>query len=378
MKHKPQSLIIGLSLSLTLGLGAIASAPIALAAEPSGSVIAQDTRSLVQLSTSAPSTITVKSNPGAPVKAKMVGSKKVISKKADNAGFATFAKLTAGSPYTFTTNGESAIGIPVTPVTPASNLTVSTTESPDSVHLAWKHQTVKPQGYVSYRVTAGPVDAQGNVQSAQTITNTVTGLETTLIGLDTSQRYEFAVIPFNSLGDGQATVALMTRSLGEITGVSQKAEVREQIPPAPQAPKAAATPAPAPAGPSTKTIYVCPDGFSDNGGLCTKSLPYTFTTRDYTFHSESRIESCSGADCPGSTYVVVPTPCNVGTAHGDTCQYWSTGQRNVTVQVKDSAPSGYADNGSAWVQKDALPAGYSDNGSEWISTAAKITRVVPA
>jgi len=50
--------------------------------------------------------------------------------------------------------------------------------------------------------------------------------------------------------------------------------------------------------------------------------------------------------------------------------------------VKDAAPSGWTDNGSAYERevekKDATPAGWSDNGSEWIRTAAKIEKVIPA
>lgn len=371
--------VTALSVVVALGLGATAIAPTVSALEVAGSVIAQDTRSQIEVTASAPRALTIKTTPNSKVAAVQVGSKKKVVTRANKQGFATLTKLEAGKTYSITTNGNTVTAIPVVAVSPASQLTVSTTASPNSLNLAWKHTTTRAQGPVSYRVSATPVDSAGTLNPAQAITNTVTTLDTTLVGLDTKSLFEFSVTPVNPLGDGQATVALMTRTLGDINGTTEKsADEKIVLTPKPAVvPAPAPAPAPVPVGPSTKTIYVCPEGFGDVGGVCTKSLPYTFTTENYTYHSETRIESCSGSDCPGSTFIVLPQPCNVGTVHADTCQYWSTGERRVNVQVKDATPAGFTDNGSAWVKKNATPAGYADNGTEWITTTAKVEKVVP-
>jgi len=55
--------------------------------------------------------------------------------------------------------------------------------------------------------------------------------------------------------------------------------------------------------------------------------------------------------------------------------------QGYTTKVKDDAPSGWTDNGTAYARdvdvKDATPDGWSDNGTEWIRTAAKVARTVP-
>ena len=389
-----RSMAIAACLALTVGLGsaslgAIALAPAASAAQVSGTVIAQDIRSLIQVTAPAPSALAVKSSPGSMVTAKLVGSKKVTTKKANRQAIATFTKLKAGSSYEISVNGETTVAIPVIPVTPASHLTVATTASPDSVHLSWKHQTKKPQGPVSYRVSANPVTGEGS------ITNTVSALETTLVGLDTNKRYEFTVTPLNLLGDGQASVALMSRSLNDINGVAQSGQAGESVAvtpqvsppsptpaPAPAASNATPTPAPAPApkpaAPTTKTIYVCPDGFTDNNGICETTTPYTFhmetETRNYSYHTEMENygpwkdfgTDWSGTTCP-----------NGGTMHDGKCM----GFDQRPVSVKDQTPAGFTDTGSNWTKqtqvKDQTPSGYSDNGTTWVKVAAKVAKVVP-
>jgi len=148
----------------------------------------------------------------------------------------------------------------------------------------------------------------------------------------------------------------------------------------------------APPAPRTRTIYVCPDGFSDAGDLCTQTRAYTYRTetasQDYTFRTESRTEQCSGPGCPGSEYRNFGTDwsgttCpNGGTMHGGQCMDWSTTTRTVTYQVKNAPPAGWYDNGSKYAQdtqvKDSMPAGFTDNGSAWVRSAAKIAREVPA
>jgi hypothetical protein len=384
MNNRIAPLAAALGLALTLGLGSASLAPATFASPASGSVIAQDTRASVQVTPSAPGELTVTATPGTRVQVSKPGMKKPITKIVTAKGTAVFGKLIPGDVYTVTAHGERSTATPEIQVTPTRNLTVMTTDTATSVTLSWKHDTTRAQGAVSYVVNAIPVGASPSDTAANTLESVVTTQQTTLVGLNPTQKFEFRVTPRNALGVGESSVAVMARSLNDIYGVvpadqgTTAATPVAQEKPAP-APAPAPTPAPTPAPqPSTKTIYVCPDGFGEVGGLCTKTLPYTFTTQGYTYHSESRIESCTGADCPGSSYVEIPAPCTVGTNHGTFCSYWTTGQRSVTVQVKDATPTDFSDNGSQWIKKDPLPAGYADNGSEWIATAAKEERVVPA
>ena len=49
-----------------------------------------------------------------------------------------------------------------------------------------------------------------------------------------------------------------------------------------------------------------------------------------------------------------------------------------TKTVKDATPSGYTDDGTAWIKKDAAPAGYTDDGTQWVKVVPKEARIVPA
>jgi hypothetical protein len=50
--------------------------------------------------------------------------------------------------------------------------------------------------------------------------------------------------------------------------------------------------------------------------------------------------------------------------------------------VKDATPSGYTDNGTAWVKevqvKDTAPVGYADSGASWVKTVGKTATTVQA
>jgi hypothetical protein len=123
---------------------------------------------------------------------------------------------------------------------------------------------------------------------------------------------------------------------------------------------------------------VCPDGFSEVGGLCQKTLAYTFhtetVTTPYTYHQDAvqtgTVEHFS-ADCSGGG-VYYPNNNPPGCYRWDWVGYY--------VTVKDAPPAGYTDNGTAYAKdvqvKDALPAGYTDDGTQWVKTAAKEARVV--
>jgi len=374
-----------LSLSLITG-GTLAAAPATSAAQI---VVAQSvTQALASTPTPAPAfsatptaigALTIKTGPQSRVTYKAKGQKaKAVT--TNKAGLAQVKNLTPGASYTLTTkignSTKSITAVPEGPVVAANSLRVLTTEIPGQLQLTWQHANTPAQGAVSFTVTAQPVNS-----AAEAIQGKTTGSEMVLTDLDLDSRFEFSVTATNTIGSATPTMALMTKSLNDLQG---KAVVTTPVKPA-ASPVAPPAPAPVtPSGPSTRTIYVCPDSFSDIGGLCQKTLPYTFTNQSYTFHSETRTESCSGPDCPYSQYMdmgysgAAPHCPNGGTLYGTTCMAWSTSSRQVIEQVKDATPNGFTDTGSNWTKKDALPAGYTDNGTNWVSTTAKVAREVPA
>jgi hypothetical protein len=239
--------------------------------------------------------------------------------------------------------------------------------------------------------------------TASPVTMKVTGTDHALItGLNPDAKYTFTVTPMLGATKGTPASATMIVTVAEAFALAKDeaagnadpaakpaapiapvTPVAPTAPSAPEAPASPATPSPGPAAPSTKTIYVCPDGFSEAGSdLCERTLAYSYTTSAYTYHAEAnyvtvqtgtRTETVPGSSATGCT--------NGGTLYGDTCYatypVYET-QQQGTKQVKDAGPAGYTDNGSAWQQRNAMPAGYADNGSAWVQTAAKVAKVVPA
>lgn len=308
---------------------------------------------------------------------------------------ATFTGLRAGVTYTVAVGGK-VIGR-VTAVdrpTAATRLVVSTTGKAGSVALAWQHTPTTATGgrSIAYEVAAVP-------RTGKPLTVDVTGKRTTtLAGLDTAALYTFTVTPRNSAGKGKPTTAAMRRSLADISGVVPTVpeeptpaapavlpDARPATTPAP-APAAATAPAPAPApapgpapAPATKTIYVCPDGFTEAGSVCQKTTPYTNDVMAYTYHAENVYGwgqtgwDYSYGHCTGTG--------NSGTwPNGDPyCQIPVYGNTVVGTQyVRDAAPAGYTDTGSNWTKRSTPPAGYLDDGTQWVLTVGKEARVVPA
>ena len=391
---------------------AVFTAPVANASElvatdPSGVVIAQDQTALLQATPSAPRAVTVTTEPGTlvTIDAKGVKPKRAVANKD---GQVTFTKLKAGKEYTVTTADQEAQVTPVINVGKASDLTVMTTDRIDTVDFTWSHKATKARGGsdIGYTLTATPLtDSNGadndannganndDATAPQPISVEAAGNEGELTGLDPLVMYEFSVTPHNALGNGKASTATMTRTLAQITGLpvptadqagngspatAGNGSENEQPTPAP-APKPAPAPAPAPKPgpapapkPATRTIWVCPDGYGDVNGVCTQTKDYTFhdvtETKPYTYHTEF----------VNTGWRVDPYPCTSGTAHPDGC--WVP--LGYDKQVKDSAPAGWTDNGSAYErtvqEKDDTPSGWSDNGSAWIRTTAKVEKVVPA
>lgn len=364
--------------ALLLGIASPASAGEVIAAETVAVAPAASTSSgtaaldVPTAIASRPRTITVTNHKGKSVVLFAKGEQ-IRRNLAPGSKPATFSGLTAGRVYTVSVGGQ-PIGTVVALDTPtaASGLRVSTTDRPGTVALEWSHRATRTTGGsdIEYVVTA-------TSPTAADVTAVVTGARTAeLSGLDPQALYSFSVTPRNSAGSGRSTKASMTRTLAQLTGIPSKTV---ETPAAPEVKRSDATPVPAPApGPSTRTIWVCPDGYGEVAGQCQ-------TTLAYTFHSETETRAY--------TYTWTQTGTRRNTTN-QTCGYLPDANGNPVVEcwggydepvysnVKDGTPSGYTDNGSAWVRtvqvKDAAPTGYADDGTQWVKTAAKVERVVPA
>ena len=295
----------------TIAVVGIAGAPAAAAAgEPvsgvsiASSIIAQDiipapmapVMLVVAVDADTSSGLTVRCSRGKPVAVQARGEKTRTAMVSAAGAPVVFTGLTVGKSCTVSIDRTRIrTATPVATPSPGWGLTVSTTGTAGVVAHAWQHQMTRPQGTVTYRVTATPVTPDGRVlTSPETVAATAPGTAWILEGLDRSVRYAFSVAPVNSAASGAATTAVMSRTLGDILGTGKA--------PATPSPPAAPTPAPVPepepvapsgsggpAAPSTRTIYVCPAGYADTGNVCTRAIAYTFhsetVTQPYTFHS---------------------------------------------------------------------------------------------
>lgn len=382
MKKTPAILAVGL-----IGLATLAVSPAASAAEatPTGIVVAQDTARGLSAVPVAPRTVEIQALPGNEITVTATGerSRKV---RADRQGTARVTGLTAGMTYTVTTADAATTVTPMLAAGRARNLQVTTTDAADAVLLTWQHRATQARGEIGYRVEAAPVGESDTV--ALTIVDEVSNTQATLTGLDPLVRYSFSVTPYNALGDGQASLALMNRSLAAMTGLAAPTAKPEPVPTTPVAPRAPQAPSqtepasapslsnPAPAAaptrPSTRTVWLCPDGFADQGGACTRSMAYTYQNQGYTYTrgkigtEEIRAICSTGyTDPDGVThYTVQPHECTI--------------TRDVFGNIKDPTPAGWEDTGSNWRKKDDSPTGWSDDGSQWVQTTDKVAQVVPA
>lgn len=297
---------------------------------------------------------------------------------------ARFGGLAAGRRYNVSVGGRTiARVVAVNRPSPASRLVVQTTDVPSTVRMSWLHRTSAATGGRSIRYDLAATSTSAPTVSA-TVVNRRSGV---LTGLDPAAIYTFTVTPRNSAGRGLASRAAMTKSLAQLTGISTS-------PPASPAPQTANPPAPtptptvtvtappaapaAPTGPSaptTKTIYVCPDGYTEVASTCQKTLPYTYSTKTYTFHDEA-----TGPAPLLETYETSANSCNPGYNWEDygIAKYCRRYGPVPTKKVKDAAPAGFTDDGAQWIKKDDAPPGYTDNGTVWVTTTAKVPKVVPA
>lgn len=387
--------------ALTLGIAGPALAAPGSSDSTAGIVVAQDTSRALTAKPSAPGVITVSAAPKTRVsvfsKSRTKASAQPMSKVTDAQGKATFTQLTPGATFTVMTSTASTSVTVIGEAGDARNLTVTTSELPNSLELTWAHKDSAAQGKVRYRVeafTSAPekTSPKESPSTGERITDVVTKPVALLTDLNPNVRYTFRVTPFNELGDGKSTTARMNRTLAEITGRSGvEVEVESDgielgAPVAPATPvstpavtpevapnsNGGSNPIPQPAAPRTRTIYVCPDGYSDNGASCQKTMGYTYSTRDYTYTygktgTELVWDRCSSAytDENGQFHwIEQPHDCQVS--------------RDVYGNIKDATPAGWSDTGSNWSKKDDAPSGWSDDGSQWVQTADKIAQVVPA
>ena len=364
----------------------------------------------------APRVITVTARPGTGI---MLSSGKSVPifTRASARGYVVFRELTPGQTYLIQSMGKdsSRARISVTALTAMrapARLTATTTDQRTSIKLTWQHTPTRATGgaAVGFRLTATPLDS-----SLATITKDVRNVRSiVLTGLSPDARYTFTLTPRNSAGSGKSATATMNRTLAEIHGGNSTSTPTTLAPaadaslapiktpvapvitqftnPANATPPVAPPPPSSPPPPATRTIYVCPDDFTETGDICTQTKAYTYSpvteTTPYTYSTDSRYESCSGPDCPGSVYQDFGTDWSGttcprgGTMHGGQCLGWTGGNKWVNYQVKNAPPLGWHDDGAAFARviqvKDPMPAGFADDGTNWIKSASKIARVVPA
>jgi hypothetical protein len=299
------------------------------------------------------------------------------------------------------------------------SLALTLSPKPGTAVLTW----AVPRARTKFTVMATPVKRP----SATRMFKATSGPVVSFAGLDENARYTFTVTPqvgkltgptsrllmtatlkqlrslsiaeqlktVSTASSANATTALLTSATSTvgnpttqtaaITTSTQSAQASAPQPAtAPQlAPQPAAAPA-APAPPRTRTVYVCPDGFTEVNSICTTTLPYTYSTLAYTFHQEPYTVTVQdpptvyAADRAQSTGSLCPWGGSPNAA-GDLCSIaGGTHQETRYNTVKDVAPSGYTDTGTEWKKKNATPAGYTDDGTQWFKTTAKIATEVPA
>ncbi len=386
-----------------IGCGSLLTSPTAQAQQtdqPTTSeiVIAEDTSRLVTATPSGPRAIDITAAPGTLIRIHGAGQK-TRTVRTDRDGHATVKKLTAGKTYRVRTAESSTTVTPINKAGAVRNLRVTTTGDFNTVRLTWRHKAINSRGgaAIAYTVTAKPLaSVDAAIDPVETsdpdegvIVEEVATTEAFLGGLNPNVRYRFQVAAHNALGHGRSSTAVMDRSLSDIDG--WRSPVAEQPPESPLAPTdvppttpSATRPATPPtptstpwtapvrvAKPTTKTIYVCPDGFADDNGVCSRTMAYTYQTQEYTYHqgkigTKQVLSRCSSGytDEQGNFHwIEQPHDC------------WRT--QDVIGDIKDTTPAGWEDTGSHWRKRDDTPAEWSDDGSQWVQTADKIEKVVP-
>jgi len=420
-----QRALIGISsatiLSMSLGMGllpaahaaeatsapaGVASGPAGVASAPAGVVLVADTTPapapvpvapvarVIGIDANVVNGLSITAPKGSDVKISSKGAKSYTKKVNSKGAPVVFTQLVPGKKYAVTIDGKTVgTGTPVNAPGAAYNLTITSTGKLTSALVSWKYQDARGQGIIDYQVSATPVNGQMPTARSAEMKRSITSETTDVVigDLDPDVLYTFTVTPHNTAAHGKASSATLPITLGAAAGqlsateqaqAVETARVSAQLA-AEAAARAAAnsrpavTPAATPAGPAaptTKTIYVCPAGFSERGALCEKTSPYTYTVIPYTTYTVQEWVhngwSYSWGYCTGSGQ-------SGNWSNGDPyCQQATFGYEPKTYN--NATPAGYTDTGSAWSKKDAAPAGYTDNGSTWIAVTAKEAKVVPA
>ena len=285
------------------------------------------------------------------------------------------------------------------------SLALTLSPKPGTAVLTW----AAPRTRTKFTVMATPVKRP----SAARMLKATAGPVISFAGLDENARYTFTVTPQVGTFTGPTSRLLMTATLKQLRGLSIADQLKSVntatnspttqpaittalagavVSPVAQASTSSASstqsqPAAAPAAPApprTRTVYVCPDGFTDVSGTCTTTLPYTYSTLAYTFHQEPYTVTVQdpptvyAADRAQSTGTLCPWGGSPN-AGGDLCSIaGGTHQETRYNTVKDSTPAGFTDTGTEWKKKNAGPTGYSDDGTQWVKTTARIATEVPA
>ena len=392
------------------GPAGVASGPAGVASAPAGVVLVADTTPapvaapvnktpvtrVIGIDANVVNGLSVTAPKGSNVKISTKGAKSVTKKVNSKGAPVVFTQLVPGKKYAVTINGKKVgTGTPVNTPGAAYNLTITSTGKPTSALVTWKYQDARGQGIIDYQVSATPVAGQMPTARSAEMKRSITSETTEVVigDLDADVLYTFTVTPHNTATNGKPSSATLPITLGAAAGQLSAAEKAQAVETArvsaqlaaEAAARAAANnrPAVAPAGPvtptgpaapTTKTIYVCPAGFSEAGALCEKTSPYTYTVIPYTTYTVQEWVhngwSYSWGYCTGEGK-------SGNWSNGDPyCQQPTYGYEPKTYN--NATPAGYTDTGSAWSKKDAAPAGYTDNGSTWITVAAKEAKVVPA
>jgi hypothetical protein len=287
------------------------------------------------------------------------------------------------------------------------SLALTLSPKPGTAVLTWE----APRARTKFTVMAAPVKRP----SAMRMFKATSGPVVSFAGLDENARYTFTVTPQVGKLTGPTSQLLMTATLKQLRSLSVTEQLKAipttssstaTIAPASatsnignssaqiatstvsiqpvhtSAPEQAAAPQPAaaPAAPRTRTVYVCPEGFTEVNSICTTTLPYTYETRAYTYTwgvvGWHDVADAYAADMARSTGTYCPwggTYNNGGLCIGATFH-----RENDYGNIKDPTPSGFTDTGNEWKKKEAAPTGFTDDGNQWVKTTAKVATEVPA
>lgn len=290
---------------------------------------------------------------------------------------AVLRRLKPGTRYTIRIGGR-VVGTatPLGQVGPAAALKVQTTDNRGTVALSWTHTALRGEGSrVSYDVLATPLLADSSDDTAGILSATATTTSTRISQLDPTKRYRFTITPRNSASTGRSTTATMAGTLNDATPIPLTPPAPTPMP-TPTMPAVSSSSSSGTSGPSTKTIWVCPIGYTETtAGACQKTLAYTYTTTPYTYRQEAT-GPAPILDTYGTTGAC-PADYNLED-YGVMGKYCRKYGAVPTKTVKDDTPDGYTDTGTAWSTKDPAPTGYSDDGTQWVATAAKVAKTVTA